>query len=359
MLMHSTTKDRIFLNSIPKRFRTPKTLELLESIQVDNGYLLDDLIRYKTHFTYLANIKSTEFQEAYKNKYFYALDMWCRFQEVRLDFARSDLGNKVDNRFCSLKALNVLEFISSRDYYRFHNDIDVVVDSRLIYTLRDELIQKDGFIVGNFSFPSYEFFENQIDKSLEERHYELSQMSKLYPLDSFLTEFDRRDFQLFINFRLPVCFYKGELYFHLSIDLHKNISNDFSTDFFWKNFVEKSDVSKGYRMPLEDFIWYTSLKMYYEIHSSSDISIKDRLRHLVDLYIVITEYEDAINWDSLIKKAEILEMQPALYYTFSFLENYLDCFYLKSLVSRFNDQRRSYKFRSKDFGCFSEKLFNW
>lgn len=348
------SQEQIFLNSIPNDFHTEKSLDKKQDI--DTVANLETFIRYKTHFSFLKNASSNSKKDL-SQSLIDTLTSWTKFQNLRLDFINTTFPKQHGRNFVVLKALNVFDLIEQEKYPRYHNDLDILLPKDKIFTARERLINDEQFLVGNFSFPSYEFHLNEIDQELEKRHYELSQMSKLIAPETLDLEVSKTKQGLFKNLRMPVCNYEGKFYFHLTIDLHKNISNDFTREFFWNNFVEDSEHGNYKRMPIEDLIWYSSLKMYYEVHTSADHSIKDRIRQLVDIFILLKEHGHSINWDYLIQKSELLEMQPALYYTFLFLKDYLEIFNLETVVRELNNGRIKRENRAKDYGDFSEKLF--
>jgi hypothetical protein len=347
--------EQIFAQSVPFEYQSEK---LKNTIKISPDYRdIETFIRHKTHFTFIDNAIKSRILEL-PEKIISAFHVWKKFQLQRLDYIKNEFPQRYGTKFVTLKALNVFEFIDPQRYHRYHNDLDLLIPKEDIFSIRDALISQDSFIVGNFTFPSYEFHEHDIDLELENSHYELSQMSKLIPAKKILNNADLSLRGLYSNLRMPICVYKDELFFHITLDLHKNISNDFSPDFFWNNFIEKSSLFPCYRMPIEDLIWYSSLKMYYEIHTSKDHSVKDRLKQLIDIYLLLHEHGESINWDYLIQKSQILEMQPALFYTFSFLNQYLDISYLRNALSTLKLGSKARQNRSKDFGPFIEKLFD-
>lgn len=346
--------DNIFLLSIPFEHQNSKVKEALKSVK-KHEISIEDLIRYKTHFTHINNCLIYD-KDNVNPKLKQLLIAMRKFQAFRYNYVKKNITEQYSENFVTLKAANVYEFIDYNTYIRFHNDFDLLFPTAIIENVRSSLIEKDDFITGNFSFPTYQFVRFKIDHELEEQHYELMQMSKLIDPSVFLNHDETPSLELARNFRLPVCTLENKLYFHITLDLHKNISNEFTEEIFWNNFVEESDQNKFKRMKIEDLIWYTSLKMYYETHTAKDYSVKDRMRGLVDVYLLINKYQHSINWDTLLQKADVFEMQPALYYVFSFVNKYIESTQLTSAINFLNKGRMFKENRSKDYGPLDYKL---
>lgn len=358
MINLTRVEQAIIYFSIPEKycneFILSKRNELLHAFPVEEAIF--EAIDYKVHLHLINELSnSMALQEPLLTK---ALDTWKAIYKLYDQFISYDL-QQYNKSTTLLKFFNLKEFCSLEySQFRYFNDLDLLLAKKDAFNLRDELVNHNNFLTGYIEKDSRVFISRAVDKTAEDEHYELEEITKLFPLESLGISINDKEIEQLISLKLPICFWQNKPHIDMVMDIHHNISHDLSSDTIHKNYSKGHHLSKNlYTFKAEDYIWYNLLKTYYGIHSENTSTPKKFLKNIIDFHILLSENNN-INWKEVLKKVYEFSVLDPFFHTMSLISTLFNNQLAKELSDFVYEDKNRVSSINKNYGCLSFKLFN-
>ncbi|XPV67694.1 MAG: nucleotidyltransferase family protein [Halarcobacter sp.] len=201
-----------------------------------------------------------DLEDSFKQKTFYNMSLLAELKNISKEFKKDNIP------LIALKGLHLIQDIYPHIALRYSRDLDILVPKNK----------------GKASYETSKRLDYYCDKKLTEYDYSFKYHHHLHQFFN-----SKKGFIL-------------ELHAHLSEQIHIN------TNRLWQN-------SKEEKLDLEDLIIHLSIHMSY-----SDI-FKNDLRHYLDLYVVLEELKDDINWKIVKQRAEDDKCLEGIYLMFKII----------------------------------------
>jgi hypothetical protein len=249
---------------------------------------------------YLAAGVQSQEQSIY-NKVF-ALQLKC-LKDILIEF---------ENRQCRVIVFKGAEHLAARyasEALGWVSDADILVPRNLLESAKAILYSlgyRQSYFDGTVS--RLVNFDVRDISQIEAHHYQLAGFCKLIPI-----QLDEAEHPLILkNPRNPVRFVDDEFMVHIEIDLHFQVSADYSGVSLWDR-AESSSLGVGETLSSIDHLWFTLSRLYSEVALHGKCSLRD-------FAYVLPLLTQPLDWDVLLAMNRELNLSPGLYYYLRFAE---------------------------------------
>ncbi|MCL6592136.1 MAG: nucleotidyltransferase family protein [Firmicutes bacterium] len=191
---------------------------------------------------------------------------------------------------------------------------------------------------------------DEIDNS-ESDHYEYFPYLKVVEVPELNPYLDFINTYL-INGRPPFLIENQQVYLGLKIDPHHNLSVDLELEDIWASPQPFMMDDLGcYALNNDVFGWFIPARFYHEVMVFAD----HRLKLLADFTAFLSAKK--VNYPKILEMAEKYRMQPALYYVYRFMKDFIGLDIPADFLVAL-DQSSSMTKSYRDWGDFLPKLMN-